>query len=966
LPAYDEIEIHIGVNVNPGAASGELNQVSVTGGEAQATSLRRPIALGDRTPFGIEDYEVTPEAEGGGDDTQAGSHPFQLTTTLALNETAHAESSGIPKDMSFNWPPGLIGNPTAFPRCTLGEFLRFKGVEFKNACPPQSAVGVAIVTINEPAGDLGTPGPYPLAVPLFNLEPAKGEPARLGFLAPGTPVVIDASVRTGADYGITVHTNNISQTADLLRAEVTVWGVPDEASHDVSRGNGCLRDSVEKESLPCQPLEEPNPPAFLSLPTSCTHGALPTTVEADSWEEPSPSIRPTVTAYIPELDGCNRIPFAPSITVSPSRTTTSTSTGMTVDVHSPQAGSLSAVGLAESDIRNIHVALPEGITVNPAAAGGLEACGEGNAGYTSKDPEGTAHFTAGPVSCPDASKIGTAKITTPVLPNALEGSVYLAAQDENPFGTLMAVYVVAEDPVSGVLVKLAGEVTLSSTGRIETTFVNNPQTPFEDAILTFFSGERAPLATPSLCGTKNTTATFTPWSGNPSVATETSFSIDAGRGGTGCPSSVPFAPTLTAGTAGNLAGKFSPLIVTAGREDGEQPLKSATVRTPPGLSGILTGVQLCPEPQADLGLCGPPSQIGETTASVGVGGDPFTVSGGRVYLTGPYEGAPFGLSIVTPAKAGPYDLAKNTPCDCVVVRAKIEVDPHSAALTATTDPSGPYSIPTILEGIPLELRHVNVTINREHFTFNPTNCDPLTATGSISSAEGVASATSISFQATNCAALKFAPKLSVSTSGRTSKARGASLTTRLSYPAAPQGTQADIAKVKVDLPVQLPSRDSTLQKACLARVFEADPANCPSGSIVGHAKVVTPLLPVPLIGPAYFVSHGGEAFPSLTMVLQGYGVTVDLVGSTLIRKGITSTTFNAVPDVPFSTFELKLPEQTNSALAAYGDLCKAKLSMPTAFIAQDGAEIHETTKIAATGCKRATKQKKIKKKKKKT
>jgi hypothetical protein len=316
-----------------------------------------------------------------------------------------------------------------------------------------------------------------------------------------------------------------------------------------------------------------------------------------------------------------------------------------------------------------------------------------------------------------------------------------------------------------------------------------------------------------------------------------------------------------------------------------------------------------------------------------------------VFLTEGYEGAPFGLSIVTPAVAGPFNLGK------VIVRAKIAVDPHTAQLTITTNSSGPYAIPHILDGIPLEIKRINVTIDRPGFTFNPTNCTPMTIAGSLTSAEGgSATGLSVPFALTNCANLTFAPKITALTSAKTSKADGASLSVKLSYPATAQGTQANIAKVKVDLPKQLPSELKTLQKACPAAIFEANPAGCHPESIVGEATVSTPVLPVPLTGPAYFVSHGGQAFPSLTMVLQGYGITIDLVGSTLIRNGVTSTTFQSVPDVPFSTFQLTLPEGTYSALAANGDLCEPKLTMPTAFVAQNGLEIHESTPIAIQGC----------------
>ena len=740
--------------------------------------------------------------------------------------------------------------------------------------------------------------------------------------------------------------------------------MPGDPRHDGSRGNGCVRDSVEKEHLPCQALEEQNPPAFLSLPTACTGSPLGSTVEGNSWPHPDVTVEPSEQATITTLDGCNRLPFSPSLQVEPEQSTASTSTGLKVDIHNPQQPSRSATGLAEADIKDISVKLPEGLAINAAGANGLEACSEQQVGFTGVDSSGADTFsTSNPQSsgfCPDAAKIGTAKITTPVLPNPLEGSVYLAAQDENPFASLVAMYIVAEDPISGVLVKLAGQEHLSSSGQIEATFESSPQAPFEDAEVRLFGGERASLSTPSLCGDYTARASFSSWAAGPQAPASSAFDVGQGVNAGPCMNQRSFAPSLTAGSTNIQAAAFSPLSVSVSRQDGEQELHELTVHTPPGVSGILSGVQLCPEPEADLGTCGPESLVGETTVSAGVGGDPVNVKGGRVYLTGGYEGAPFGLSIASPAKAGPYDLAKGTPCDCIVVRAKVEVDPHTAALSASTDSTGPYAMPTTLDGIPLEIKRVNATINRKRFTFNPTNCAPLSITASIASTEGALSPAGVPFQVANCATLKFAPKFTVSTSAKTSKANGASLVTKLSYPAGLQGTQADIGRVKVDLPKQLPSRLSTLQKACLAVVFEANPANCPAASIVGHAKVTTPLLPVPLSGPAYFVSHGGEAFPSLTMVLQGYGITVDLVGATLIRKGITSTTFKTVPDVPFNTFELTLPEGKFSALTAFGNLCKSKLEMPTLFVAQNGAEIHQTTKITTTGCNKSKAVKKHK------
>ena len=682
---------------------------------------------------------------------------------------------------------------------------------------------------------------------------------------------------------------------------------------------------------------------------------MQSSVEGDSWTNEGTFV-PLPSAPLPALDGCNRLPFSPSLSVVPDGEAGSTPTGLSVTEHVPQALSLDPVGLGEANVTATTVTLPAGIAINPAAADGLQACT-----YAAEPgrPEGEIGLHEDtPVACPDASKIGTVKIKTPVLPNPLEGEAYLAAQDSNPFGSLVAMYVVAQDPVSGTLVKVAGEVVPDPvTGQLVATFKETPQVPFEDFELHFFGGDRAPLATPAACGSYTTTSSIAPWSGNPPASPSSTFHVVSGPNGSPCASPLPFSPSLTAGTTSIQAGGFSPFTMTMSRGDGSQNLNSIKLKMPPGLVGTLSNVKLCGNRRADLGTCGPESLIGHTIVGVGVGGDPYTVTGGEVFITGPYKGAPYGLSIVNPAKAGPFDLGK------VIVRAKIEIDQTNAQLTITTDETGPYRIPTILDGIPLQIQHVNVTIDRQGFTFNPTNCSPTAITGSLTSSEGSSAALSVPFQVTNCAVLAFKPKLSASTSGKTSRANGASLTVKLTYPTGP--ADANIARVKSRTAQEAPlAAHDAAGKACTAAVFEANPANGPAASVIGHATATTPILPVPLTGPAIFVSHGNESFPSLIIVLQGYGATVHLVGSTFISKtGITSSTFKTIPDVPVGTFELTLPEGPYSALAANGNLCKSKLTMPTEFVGQNGALINTTTKIATTGCpkaKKATHKKKTK------
>ena len=990
IPPYEQIQMRILVDAEPGLKSGEVNAATVSGGGAHEVKATQSLVVSDSAAsFGVNTYEMRPEEEGGGVDTHAGSHPFQFTTTLDLNETLEnravepadgsyvlaGKSVEMAKDLHFNLPVGLVGNPTQIPRCSLTQFL-------SNHCPLQAALGVARVVAAVPAIESGYVIPF--IQPLYNIEPSVGEPARFGFLVNGEfPVLLDTAVRTGSDYGVTVNVPNITQTAEFLDSEVTFWGVPGDERHNRSRGEGCMQatlgEALGGKPQDLCPFEEQHPPPFLQLPTSCT-GPLVTTMDGDSWQEPSNVLAPVSnTAPMPALDGCNRLQFNPSIEVTPDSQAGSTPTGLSVRVKVPQDVSLNPNGLSEADVKNTTVALPAGVAINPSGGDGLEGCSEEEIGLKNAQVP----------SCPNASKVGLVTVKTPLLPNPLEGSAYLADQNANPFGSLVALYVFVEDPISGTRVKVAGEVTVNPvTGQLVSTFKDTPQLPFETFELHFFGGDRAPLASPARCGAYTTTAAIEPWTESGEADSSSTFGIDSGPAsfdepaGAPCPGAhLPFAPSLTGGATNIQAGAFSPLTLTFSRKDGEQNIQSAEAHLPPGLSGILSNIELCPEPQANLGECGPNSLIGETTVSVGVGGDPFTVGGGKFYLTGPYNGrgsctmgspgcAPFGITFEVPAKAGPFDLKRNTanpagedPCDCVVVRGKIEVNPINAAITIKSDlPGSPYAIPTSIEGIPLEIQHINATTTRGNFQFNPTNCEKMAATGAVQSSENTTFNVSVPFQVTNCAILGFKPRFKVSTSGKTSRKNGASLNVHLTYPKAPFGSQANIKSVKVDLPKQLPSRLTTLQKACTAAQFEANPAGCPVDSMVGHATAITPLIPVPLTGPAYFVSYGGAKFPELVIVLQGYGVTLDLHGETFINKaGITSSTFHTVPDAPVGSFELNLPEGKYSALAANGNLCQMKLAMPTLFDAQNGMVIKQSTPINVTGCPKHKAAKKAKK-----
>ena len=692
------------------------------------------------------------------------------------------------------------------------------------------------------------------------------------------------------------------------------------------------------------------------MPTSC-NGPLQSSAEADSWTQPGAFGSYPTSEALQSLDGCNRLPFTPTMSAEPTTDRASAPTGLDFNLGFNDEGLTSNEGIAQSQLNKTVVKLPEGLTINPSAGVGLGGC----------TPADYANETVDSVpgaGCPNNSKLGTVEIETPLLTQKIHGSIYIAQPYDNPSGSLVALYVVARNPEVGVLVKLAGKVEPDpNTGQLTTIFENNPQLAFSHFNFHFREGQQAPLISPATCGTYQTQALLSPWSEPQTILTDTaSFQITKGFDGGACPSGgvPPFDPGIEAGQLNNNAGSFSPFYLHLTRTDAEQEISGFSTNLPSGLTGDLTGIPFCSEAAIEQARaktggqeeanpsCPAASQVGHTLVGTGVGAVLAYVPG-KIYLAGPFHGAPFSLVSVTSADVGPFDLGT------VVLRFGLTIDPYTARVSVTPTSSEP--IPTILKGIVTHVRDIRVYIDRNKFTLNPTSCNPLAIGSTLTSDLGATKTVTSPFQASNCQALGFKPIFKVSTSGKTSRKQGASLKVKLSYPA---GAQANIAKVKVDLPKQLPSRLTTLQKACTAAQFEANPAGCPAASIIGHAKAVTPLIPVPLEGPAYFVSHGGEAFPSLIMVLQGYGVTIDLVGTTFINKaGITSSTFKTVPDQPVGSFELTLPQGPFSALAANGNLCKAKLTMPTAFDAQNGASVHQTTKITVTGC---AKEKKAKKK----
>ncbi len=890
-------------------------------------------------PFGVETFENTITNEAGEPATEAGSHPYAMTTTINLAThppgTIEKEAGlnpvpdGDVKDIEVNLPAGVIVNPNATKaKCTEAEL----DTTFK--CPNAAAIGVAFVKLGIFQSQTGK-------VPVFNMVPPPGAPAEIGFAITGAGIVahIVGNARTGGDYGISAKASDILQRGALYSVALTLWGEPTAESHDEQRGL-----CAEIIGLGACPVDRTGV-SLLTLPSACTGSPLVATVRADSWEEPTRFVE--AEAKSPAVTGCKSLGFGPTLSVHPAEpeaASTESPTGLEVDLKIPQEEGLERTDvLAKSDLKEATVTLPAGMTVSPSAANGLGACNEAQIELNGPNKP----------TCPDSSKLGSVEVITPLLKSPLKGSVYLAQQGDlaghgsNPFGSLFALYLVAEG--SGALVKLPGEVRLDqATGQVSAKFGKDPTTgfylpqlPFSELKMRFFGGPRAPLMTGASCGTFTTSSVLTPWDGNAPAEPASSFAIGSGCG------AFWFSPSFVAGTTNNQAGGYTPFSMTFSRKDGEQRLSGVQVTMPPGLLGKIAGVARCGESQASKGGCGEASLLGEVTTAVGPGSDPYWVTGGKVYLTGPYNNGPFGLSIVVPTTAGPFTLTGNGGPGREVVRASIRVNPATAQITAVSDP-----LPTMLEGVPLDIRTVNVTVDRPGFMFNPTDCAPASVSGTLISTEGASASVPSPFEAANCAALSFKPGFSASTQDKTSKASGASLDVKV---AQKQG-EANIHKVNLTLPKALPARLTTLQKACTEAQFAVDPAGCPAGSFIGTATAVTPVLSVPLTGPAILVSHGGAAFPDVEFLLQGEGVEITLDGKTDIKGGITYSSFETVPDAPISSFETVLPQGPHSVLAtdipakAKGNMCGQSLVMPTTITAQNGAVITQTTKVAVMGC----------------
>ncbi len=845
----------------------------------------------------------------------AGAHA-DFNTTVAFNKVLEPETGlegtvGDPKDVVVTLPPGLVGNPTATPKCTQADMLVLKW--YAN-CDPETQVGVATVNVG-----------YQQTVPVYNLVPPKGVAGQFAFNILSTVIFFDATVTASGGYQLKVDVSNASQGLRVSETSVTFWGVPASPSHDLERvRKGGF--SPGEGSFPSTAAQLP----MMSNPTSCSGEPLRTDIKAASWQEPgnwSYSSFDTEEGGAPlTIGACDQVPFEASMEVQPTTSQASSPSGLEVDVRIPQ--NRLPEGLTASHLRDAVVQLPAGMTLNPAAAGGLGSCSEGQIGL---DLDSTP-------TCPDDSKIGTVKVVTPLLEAPLEGSVYLARQGQNKFGSLLALYLVVDDPATGVLIKIPGKVEAAAAdGRLVARFEDTPQLPFEELTMSLDGGPRAPLMTPAACGTYSSRGEFTPWSGTATVASTDSFRINSGPNGSACPDGG-FAPGLEAGVADPTAGRYSPIELVVSREDGSEGLDSIAAKLPKGLLAKLAGVPYCPE-SALAGIstaegtgaaqlaspsCPAASRVGSVAVAAGAGSSPLWVKTGSAYLAGPYKGAPLSLAIVTPALAGPFDLGN------VVVRSALRVDPTTAQVTAESDP-----LPTILHGIPLDLREVRVTLDRPSFTVNPTSCSSQSVAGSITSTGGKRATPSARFAAAGCAGLGFGPKLALALKGATKRTGNPAVSATLT---APSG-QANLADATVILPRSEFIDNSHIGNPCTRVQFAAEA--CPEKSILGRATAWSPLLGEPLTGLVYFRSNGGERkLPDIVADLHGqiHLVVVGFIDSVKVGKdgSRVRTRFLGLPDAPVSKFKLDLKGGKRGLLENSLDLCSSKPRAKVTLIGQNG------------------------------
>ncbi len=853
--------------------------------------------------------------------TAAGSHPHVASTVVSFNTvpTSGIDPPTFPdealEDLQVDLPPGFLGNPTAVPTCPYAEFFNAPtdGSDAGAGCAKDTRIGTAHLVIFGPTGNE--------VVPVYNLAPAPGQAARFGFVVIGFPITLEATLSPRAPYHAVVRTENAYQTAPLYSSEVTVWGVPADSSHDAERGGAV--------GVPERP--------FISLPTSC--GApIQTDLFVTSWEgsEASASFLSHDLGGTPvPIDSCGSLEFEPTLKARPTTNLADSPSGLEVELAVPQDEDPD--GRATAHLREATVTLPEGLVVNPASANGLDGCSAAEVNLGG----------GAPAACPPASKLATVEVDTPLLDHPVAGAAYLADPYDNPFNSLLALYIAVEDPQSGVVVKLAGRVDPDPvTGRLSATFAENPQIPFESFRLRFFGGPGGSLRTPASCGDYTTGSSLTPWSAPESGPPETpadTWSISQGPGGGSCAAALPHAPAFDAGSVAPIAAAHSPFVLHLRREDGSQSFAALTLSPPPGLVAKLAATPACPEAALAAAAarsgraeqaspsCPPASEVGTVSAAAGAGPAPYHAPG-KAYLAGPYKGAPLSLAIVTPAVAGPFDLGT------IVVKSALHVDSRTAQVTAVSDP-----IPQILQGIPLDVRSVEVSLDKPGFMLNGTSCDPMAVGGSLLSGLGQLAPLSSRFQLAECTRLGFKPKMTLRLKGGTRRSGHPALTATI----APRPGDANIASVSVTLPHSEFLDQSHIRTVCTRVQFAADA--CPAAAIYGAASVTTPILAEPLSGHLYLRSSSNP-LPDLVPDLRGPAhlpLKLEVAGRTDSVRGVIRNSFDFIPDAPFTKAVVALQGGKKGLLENSRDICAKPYRATVKYTAHNGLTYVDRPKLRA-------------------
>jgi hypothetical protein len=897
--------------------------------------------------FGIHDFDVTFKDAEGADQALAGSHPYVMTTSFGINTTLVGKRElpeGAVKDIEIFQVPGFIGDQTAVPTCKTVDFLTLE--EGAPACPDSTAVGLIEVTLgngNE-TGEGSMTGTF--TAPLYYLAPAPGKVARLGFVVQSAAIPIDIALNPNPPYNVLAQTRNISQILEFYGTEVTLWGIPGDPRHDEERGH-CYKGGKR-----C--LSGASEAPFLTLPRTCA-GPLSTSYELDSWQSPglwtSGSALTHDEAEPPNpqgMIGCGALAFNPAITAVPTSKAASSPSGLDFSLDVNDEGLVNPSGRANSDIEKAVVTLPEGMSANPSLAEGLNVC-------TEAQLEAETAFSEAGEGCPSASKIGSVEVESPLVGESIKGALYIAKPYENPFNSLLAMYVVLQNRQLGISLKQPLRIEPDPvTGQLTTVAEELPQLPFSHFKLHFREGARSPLSTPQACGTYNAEATLYPYSGAPPVQTTSAFQIVSGPDSGPCPTGglPPFKPGLVAGTINNRAGSFSPFNLRLSRSDSEQEITHFSIKLPPGITGKLAGIPYCSDAaieaakartgphggqeELDNPSCPAASEIGRTLAGAGVGPS-LTYAPGKVYLAGPYHGSNLSMVAITAGKVGPFDIGT------VVIREAFKIDPETAEVFIDSQGSDP--IPHIIRGIPVHLRDIRAYVDKPEFVLNPTDCTA-TSTAStllgsgldfVSEADDNPITVSSRFQAADCAALSFAPQLSMKLTGGTKRGGFPAFSAHLAM----NGIgESGIQSAQVTLPKSEFIANAHFVTICTRVQFKAGGGNgeqCPAGSIYGHAKATTPILGEPLEGPVFLRSNGSERnLPDLVVALHNAQVDFDLVGFVDSVDGRLRNRFEAAPDAPVSSFDIELEGGSKGLFENSVNLCAKKHFATANFSGQNG------------------------------